>query len=200
MEIILGAKEWRKSVTRDLNGQPWHVSAGGNILPVVISVRAQLVQRQDNHPPYFSITGEVFNPRSRRQGGDGCLIGGCIHDEILHYFPQCAPLVEMHLCDIDGTPLYAGENTAYFAGFNDSRTPQFHTLAKHLGVTLDKAMEMYQWVLDYFGYFPDAYDSITTPAHAWRVAIDHFELPAEWARKAGMARAMLNSTQVGAVA
>lgn len=54
----------------------------------------------------FSITGDVFV-------GGQWNSGGCIHDEILKYFPELKPFVDLHLCDYLGTPMYAISNGLY---------------------------------------------------------------------------------------
>lgn len=61
---------------------------------------------------YFSITGTVFNE-------NGWAASGCIHDEIMEYFPELALLIELHLNYLDGKPLYFIENSMYFIENND---------------------------------------------------------------------------------
>lgn len=63
--------------------------------------------------PYFSLTGEIDRKaRNNRWMEDS---GGCIHDEIVKHFPALAPLVAMHLSDIDGAPMHAVGNGIYNA-------------------------------------------------------------------------------------
>lgn len=52
---------------------------------------------------YFSITGKTKYSV------------GCIHDEILEHFPNLKPLVDIHLSDLNGIPMYAKENGWYWA-------------------------------------------------------------------------------------
>lgn len=62
---------------------------------------------------YFSITGSMYNSVKL----DSHLIcGGCIHDEILKYFPELRPLVNIHLADLQGRPLHAIDNGFYQLG------------------------------------------------------------------------------------
>ncbi len=58
--------------------------------------------------PHFSVTGEIkVRGRWDRRRWDRC---GCIHDDILLHCPELKPLVDLHLSDIDGKPMYSWEN------------------------------------------------------------------------------------------
>lgn len=62
----------------------------------------------NNAHPYFSATGEVYEP-------NGWNAGGMCHDEILRAFPRMAPFVAMHLSDWpSGEPMHALTNGRYF--------------------------------------------------------------------------------------
>ena len=200
MNTLYGAKEWRKIVTRDPQGQAWHVSKSGNVMPVVVSVRAQLIKLGGNPLPHFSVTGEIYNPRSRRAGGDGTITGGAIHDLAVHYFPQCAPLVALHLADIDGVPMHAAENAGYWAGLTEYHPVDPGALAHHLRVDDVLAGEILAYVQNGYGEHPDAYDAITTPGGAFRDAIEHFCLYDMWRAEANAGRALLNPVDSLAVA
>ena len=60
-----------------------------------------------NSAPHFSITSWVGGDRNGR--------GGANHEEILDLFPEFAPLVALHLSDIDGVPMHAAGNAIYWA-------------------------------------------------------------------------------------
>ena len=90
---------------------------------LVIKVTAELVKREGNAYPYFSITGEIRKTDKRYR--DPVIMGGAIHEEILKYFPHLAPLVQVHLSAPDGVPMYAEANARYWAGlskYTDGRT------------------------------------------------------------------------------
>ncbi len=197
MELI-AAKEWRTSSRRDASGQAWHISKGGQVLPVVVLARAELVKLDGNDKAYFSITGEVYNPRSRRRGGDGTLICGAIHDVIVSYWPHLQPLVNIHLSDIDGVPMHAAANAAYWAGLTKYQPLDVAALARHLRITADMAADMVAWVANFYGETAEAFDAITTPTMAWEAAIDAYGLAARWAVEASAARAMLHEVVRGA--
>lgn len=55
----------------------------------------------------FAITWDEYNERWRR------ISWGCMHDKILEYFPELQQIVDLHLSDINGVPMYAIENWMY---------------------------------------------------------------------------------------
>lgn len=193
---LIAAREWARSVTLDLSGRPWHVSKSGQVLPVVVKVRGELVHLAGNERPHFSLTGEVYNPRSRRQGGDGCIMAGAIHELAAHYFPTVAPVVVVHLADDDGVPMHAAANAAYWAGLTRWQPADVPTLARHLRVTVAEAEEIARWVWNFYGDNPAAYDSVTTPAAAMLAAFDEFGLPERWQADAARALAVLRRQAV----
>ena len=192
MRELLAAREWRLSSRRDVSGGAWHISKGGQVLPVVVLARAELVKLDGNDKPYFSITGEVYNPRSRRCGGDGCIMGGAIHDVIVSYWPHLQPLVNIHLSDIDGVPMHAAANAAYWAGLTKYQPLDVAALACHLRITADMAADMVAWVANFYGDNVEAFDAITTPTMAWAAAIEEYDLTTRWAVEASEARALLH--------
>jgi hypothetical protein len=193
---LLAAREWATTIYKDPNGEPWHVSASGNVMSVVIKVRAQLIHLDGNARPHFSITGEVYNPRSRRRNGDGTITCGCIHDLIVHYWPELADMVAVHLSDDTGAPMHAAANASYFMGLSKYAGYDVATLARHLRVTESKANDIAQWVFNFYGDSPDAYDSITTPTMAAQAAIEHFDLAEMWREQIAQVMARLNPVPV----
>ena len=59
----------------------------------------------------FAITGEVWE---KSNGRWEMSLGGCIHEEILKYFPQFSDFVLLHLSNSHGQPMYAVENGMYW--------------------------------------------------------------------------------------
>lgn len=64
--------------------------------------------------PHFSATGEERN--LRRRGDEQVEACGTMHDEIVRYFPELAPVVRVHLSGADGTPMHAVANGLYWLG------------------------------------------------------------------------------------
>jgi hypothetical protein len=94
-----------------ISGKPYGVAK-----LVKLTVNAELVKREGNSYPYFSLTGEIS--RNDRRYRDPIITCGCIHDEILNHFPQLAPLALVHLSGPDGQPMHAEANALYWAGLS----------------------------------------------------------------------------------
>lgn len=71
---------------------------------------------EGNEYPYFSATGEDLN--LRRRGDNRIEATGCLHESIVKWFPEFAPVVHVHLADHRGEPMYAVENAIYWAGLS----------------------------------------------------------------------------------
>ena len=169
---LLAAKEWNKVFRQ--NGIKYR-----------IKVKADLIHRDGNSNAYFSITGEVERSYRNRWV---CELAGCIHKEILAQFPQLKPLCDIHLSDENGVPMHAYENAGYWAGQSKYQTLDIFTLAKHLRISTQQALEMLEYIAQYWGEL----DTITTPAMAWKDACEHFSLLSKWQQEADAAREMLN--------
>jgi hypothetical protein len=107
MNEILGSNKWEKMI----NGAPY-----GEKGLLKLTVNAELVKRESNSYPYYSITGEIAKTDKRFR--DPIVTCGAIHDEILKHFPELAPLVTVHLSEADGQPMHAEANARYWAGFS----------------------------------------------------------------------------------
>lgn len=75
----------------------------------------------------FTITGDLYGktrrsnePRVENSKGKGRWLYacGCLHDEVVKYFPKLAPLLKWHLCSTDG-PMHYVSNTLYAANDKD---------------------------------------------------------------------------------
>ena len=188
MTRILAARRFTRIVTNDSLGRPWHVSGSGRVWPVRFDVNADLVHRDGNARPYFSITADV---RRRIGGGDRFLAGGAMHGEILALFPNVQPLVAVHLSDDRGVPMHAAANASYFAGESQYHGADVPNLAKHLRVSVETASEMMAAA---------AADGGADRSAVWAVLFDTFGLFDRWAGDAATARGLLheNAAVVGA--
>jgi hypothetical protein len=162
-----------------------------------ISVTAGLHFIPGNRTPYFSVTGEI-----RRGGASDIDRGGCIYEDILHYWPELAPVVALHSSDENGVPMHAEENGWYwlagaFGGLGEryhggngtpARTPEecYAILAKHMRVPLDDMKIIADRVINFPG---------GSARMRWRLVIDAAR--PRWAREAAEAKALL--AELGAI-
>ena len=92
-----------KSQTKTFTSRGWNLR--GELVTITATVRYD--DQCGNGHNTFSITGNM---------SDGS--GGCIHDDIAHFFPQLAPLIKWHLVSSDG-PMHYLANVIYMAGDRD---------------------------------------------------------------------------------
>lgn len=81
-----------------------------------IRVEVRFDDERGNGHNTFAITGEVRDPRVRRDSG--IVACGCLHDEIAAAFPELAPLIRWHLTATDG-PMHYAANAVYHASDRD---------------------------------------------------------------------------------
>jgi hypothetical protein len=172
-----------------LASNAWHKVFVENGEKYQIIVQSQLVHRDENSSPYFSIGGDIF--RLARNGRKPWVAGGCIHDEIIKHFPQLQPLVDIHLSDDNGVPVHAYFNAAYWAGHQGRSDKNTYILAKHLRVSEEQANEMTTYITHHYGEF----DKITTPEQAWENTCKDFDLLEHWYQQAQIAIALLNKVE-----
>lgn len=189
MEQIIARNKWEKMIS----GKPYGVAK-----LVKLTVNAELVKREGNSYPYFSLTGEIS--RNDKRFRDPIITCGCIHDEILHYFPQLAPLAAVHLSAADGQPMHSEANARFWAGLTKyepkANDPSKHPtetdksgifnlslLAEHLQTDLNTAQEVRKGLL--MGL---PWDRITAD-------LGLIDL---WSRQAAAARALLVDTKEAA--
>lgn len=76
-----------------------------------IYVTIRLDDQCKNGHQDFSITGDIYRGTSKNDSAFS--MGGCIHDEIIKYFPEFKIFIDLHLSDFNGAPMYAGGNGYY---------------------------------------------------------------------------------------
>ena len=95
-----------------------------------IYVTPELHYIKGNNAPYFSITAQIWRSRNGKRVGRDCCACGCLHEDIEKHFPnEYTDLINLHLSDINGVPMYAVENGWYWfqqnprKGFEYIRAP-----------------------------------------------------------------------------
>lgn len=73
----------------------------------------------------WRITADIYE--KRRNGRYVHVSGGCCHEEILKYFPEFKPFVNLHLSNHYGQPIYPVENGFYHLKNSDKeKTINYH--------------------------------------------------------------------------
>lgn len=144
-----------------------------------IIARVQLVHLDGNQRPYFSATAEI-STRAERNRGD-FQAGGCLHEEIVHYFPDLAPVVLVHLADDDGTPMHAEANGAYHLGLTKWEPYNREHVASHFRISAHDA---------------DSLHALVTGADDPRAELAHYieGCRPRWKQEAADALAAINRT------
>jgi hypothetical protein len=189
-EQLLAANRWQ----RVISGRPW----GYTDKRLLLTVQAELVKRGGNDYPYYSITGSV-ELRDKRYR-DPIISCGAIHDTILEYYPQLAPLVDIHLAEVDGKPMHAEANARYWSGlskYTDGRpmSPRGYDLEIELD---DKGLE---WSPIMLARHLRVSEALARDIRAelvkglpWEIILRHAKLSELWSNQAGQARSLLNPT------
>lgn len=76
-----------------------------------ITIKISFDDDCDNKSFDFSVTGNVV--RIAKNGRRIDEMGGCIHNELLHFFPEFANFVEMHMRNREGMPIHPFVNGFY---------------------------------------------------------------------------------------
>jgi len=153
------AETFPTTLERRIPGAPY-----GYDSEVVLTVKVRLTKLEGNSRPYFSVTGSIDSLRGVE------IAGGCLHDEILQWFPELADVVALHLADDRGKPMHAAENARYWMGLSSWSGKEWKpmaprgvpdletdsqgliwapvTLAKHLRISVEDARRVREYVVN----------------------------------------------------
>ncbi len=81
-----------------------------------IMVKIRYDDSCDNGHNTFSITGTLYEKNKYNEFVESA--GGCIHDEIIKFYPEFKHLIKWHLCNSE-SPLHYLSNTLYSASNED---------------------------------------------------------------------------------
>jgi hypothetical protein len=189
-EQVIASNEWQMTLDGELYGET---------KPVVFEVEARLIKLEGNSYPYFSITGEIR--KTDRRYRDPVIMCGAIHEEILRYFPELAPLVQVHLSGPDGQPTHAEANARYWAGLT-----KYEPHTNNGGIELEKDENGVRWSPKALASHLQCDEKLAREVRGamviglpWDHITRHAGLIELWSAQAGKARALLVSRErVGA--
>lgn len=189
-EQVIASNEWQMTLDGELYGET---------KPVVLEVEARLIKLEGNSYPYFSITGEIR--KTDRRYRDPVIMCGAIHEEILRYFPELAPLVQVHLSGPDGQPIHAEANARYWAGLT-----KYEPHTNNGGIELEKDENGVRWSPKPLASHLQCDEKLAREVRGamvlglpWDHITRHAGLIELWSAQAGKARALLVSRErVGA--
>ena len=195
-EQLIAAGRWSKVLAGAAYGYPGK--------RVRLDVTGQLV-RYDNQIPHYSITGDVKILDRRYR--DPFIMGGAIHENIISYFPQLAPLVRVHLSDLEGIPLHAEANARHWAGLSKwSDGSPMSPRTNYGRYPLETASDGLEWsplmLANHLRVeVPEAREIREALARGvtWRQILELSKLPDRWAREAAAARALLKTVESAAL-
>lgn len=119
-----------------------------------IDVEIGLRYIENNGYSYFYATGEKYNLNG---GIKNVFDSGCIHDEILKYFPEFKIFVNLHGNGSYGMPMYMLSNLKFAIDNN-----KIAAISRTLGISEEMAKEIICWgeEIDYMKYFLEENDII----------------------------------------
>lgn len=149
-----------------------------NGIKSIIYVKIRLNDKCRNGHEDFSITGDIYENRTGSKSDKYFVIGGCIHEEILKYFPQFKIFVDLHLCDFKGIPMHPIANGFY----------HLQTGFERLNGKTQK-----EYFCEYYRITPDQYDIISKSSDKLEYALnlDKLGILDQWKEQADQAIKLL---------
>lgn len=119
-----------------------------------IDLKIGLIYIKENGYSYFSATGELYNLNN---GIKNVFNSGCIHEEILKYFPEFKIFIYLHGYYSYGMPIYMLSNLKFYIDNN-----KIDAICRTMNISEKIAKEMICWgeEIDYIKYFLEENDII----------------------------------------
>lgn len=102
---------------------------------------AQLVHREGNELPYFSLTGTIYE--GTRCVEKYAINSGAIGDRLAEIDERFDVVNRLHLSDSKGVPMHAVANGYYFLGFTEWEDFNRPVVANHFRITEDEAQGLH---------------------------------------------------------
>ena len=119
---------------------------------ITVRVTVRLDDECRNGHEDFSVTAGVYQygmPKIDKY----MVCCGCCHEEVLQLFPEFKQFVDLHLCDVNGAPMYAVSNRFYHKGNNPDKWVEYNHLMQEEAnqMPLVEDQEHYQYLLNKLG-------------------------------------------------
>lgn len=119
---------------------------------ITVRVTVRLDDECRNGHEDFSVTAGVYQygmPKIDKY----MVCCGCCHEEVLQLFPEFKQFVDLHLCDVNGAPMYAVSNGFYHKGNNPDKWVEYNHLMQEEAnqMPLVEDQEHYQYLLNKLG-------------------------------------------------
>jgi hypothetical protein len=135
---------------------------------MTIKVEAHLHYIIGNRRPHFSVTAEVKEPCKREPQ-----MCGCLHELVLEYWPELAPVVALHGSTDDGVPMHAEQNGLYRLGFTEWGGLKLSLAAQHFRIPLEEVEPLRDHLISGSGYDPEKYATyIADCVPRWKAEAD----------------------------
>ena len=93
----------------------------------------------------FAITGTIY--RKKSNGTWETALAGCIHEEILKYFPEFSDFVALHLSNSKGQPMYAVENGIYWLKDDLKKGADYLRISESVAMQLSADKDYFKYQL-----------------------------------------------------
>lgn len=149
-----------------------------NGIKSTIYVKIRLNDECGNGHEDFSITGDIYENQTGNKSDKHFAIGGCIHEEILKYFPKFKIFVDLHLCDFKGIPMHPIANGFYYLQTGFERL---------------EGKTQKEYFCEYYRMTPDQYDIIAKSSDQLEYALnlDKLGILDQWKEQADQAIKLL---------
>ena len=119
---------------------------------ITVRVTVRLDDECKNGHEDFSVTADVYQ-YGKPKIDKYMVCCGCCHEDILQLFPEFKQFVDLHLCDVNGAPMYAVSNGFYHIGNNPDKWVEYNHLTQEEAkqMPLVENEKHYQYLLNKLG-------------------------------------------------
>ncbi len=119
---------------------------------ITVKVKVRLDDQCKNGHEDFSVTADVYQ-KGKPMIDKYMVCCGCCHEEVLLLFPELKQFVDLHLCDVNGAPMYAADNGFYRIRNNPEKWVEYNHLTQEEADKMQFVEDVnhYQYLLNKLG-------------------------------------------------